>query len=459
MAGIGFELRKLLASRSLGGALRAYAYAGVISSGPWIISILSIIVLHTLLRPILTEHDLTLFSTTITHAYALALILTGGLQFVLTRYAADQFSANRPENVLPSCFAALTLTAIIAAIAGSCLFGLLTPESPVYKIAATALLVAVSCIFVVANYLSVLHRYKRIVAGFAIGYVVACTAAWFAARAGGAGLAVSGFAAGHLLLLVCLLVPLQREIGSPILASWNFMRHFRIVPELAFCGLFYNIGIWIDKILFWWFSEQNVQVSGVLHASLAYDISIYLSLLSIVPGLTLFFLKLETAVADGCSQFFDRINHGGTLAQIEAARDDLIGSLRAGFVNLMLVQGIVTIALLICAESLGQWLGLGAIQIGIFRITLVGAFLLVVFLSLLTVLFYFDDRKGALWACAVFAFGNAGLSFATLLANEAWYGFGFVVAAGAAMTIAAIRANQRAAVLEYHVFTPKHAKL
>jgi len=458
MAGIGFELRKLLTSRSLSGAVRAYAYAGVISSGPWIISILSIIVLHSLLRPVLSADQLSLFSATITHAYALALILTGSLQFVLTRYAADQLSAKRPENVMPSCFAALTLTAIASAIAGACLFGLLTPETLVYKIGATALLIAVSCIFVVANYLSVLHRYQPIVAAFAIGYIAACTAAWFAAREYGAGLAVCGFAAGHFLLLVCLLVPLQREIGSPVLASWDFIRHFRFVPELAFCGLFYNIGIWIDKILFWWFSEQNMQVSGVLNASPAYDTSIYLSLLSIVPGLTLFFLKLETAVADGCSQFFERINYGGTLAKIEAARDDLIASLRAGLVNLMLVQGSVTVALLICAESLGGWLGLGAIQIGIFRITLIGAFLLVVFLSLLTVLFYFDDRKGALCACAVFAFGNAGLSFGTLLANEAWYGFGFVVAAGAAMTIAALRVNKRAAELEYHVFTPKHVK-
>ena len=457
MAGIGFELRKLLATRSVTGALRAYTYAGVISSGPWIISILSIIVLHSLLRPILSEDSLILFSTTITHAYALALILTGGLQFVLTRHAADQLSGERREEILPACIAAVTLTAVAATVVGACLFGLFTDESVIWKLGATALLVAVSCIFVIANYLSVVQRYKRIVLGFAVGYMVAGSAAWFAARAGGGDLALCGFAAGHFLLFVCLLVPLQRELGSSKIASWEFLRHFRIVPSLAFCGLFYNLGIWIDKILFWWFSQQNVQVSGFLHASVAYDISIYLSLLSIVPGLTLFFLKLETAFADGCSRFFDRINSGGTLTDIETARNDLIATLRSGIVNLMTVQGSVTVALLICADRIGQWLGLGAIQIGIFRITLVGAFLLVVFLSLLTVLFYFDDRKGALWACAVFAFGNAALSFATLLANEAWYGFGFVVAAGAAMAIAALRANRRAAVLEYHVFNPAHS--
>ncbi|TAN73700.1 MAG: hypothetical protein EPN14_09695, partial [Gallionella sp.] len=40
MAGIGFELRKLLKKQSYSGLLQAYVYAGIISSGPWILSII-----------------------------------------------------------------------------------------------------------------------------------------------------------------------------------------------------------------------------------------------------------------------------------------------------------------------------------------------------------------------------------------------------------------------------------
>jgi uncharacterized membrane protein len=35
MAGIGFELRRLLRKNTLLGLVEAYAYAGVIGSGPW----------------------------------------------------------------------------------------------------------------------------------------------------------------------------------------------------------------------------------------------------------------------------------------------------------------------------------------------------------------------------------------------------------------------------------------
>ena len=43
MAGIGFELRKLLRKRTYTGMLQAYAYAGIISSGPWVLSIVGIL--------------------------------------------------------------------------------------------------------------------------------------------------------------------------------------------------------------------------------------------------------------------------------------------------------------------------------------------------------------------------------------------------------------------------------
>jgi uncharacterized membrane protein len=92
------------------------------------------------------------------------------------------------------------------------------------------------------------------------------------------------------------------------------------------------------------------------------------------------------------------------------------------------------------------------VQTGIFRITLFGTLLLVVFLSMLTVLFYFDDRRGALLCSSVFLLANAGLSIVTLQQNEAWYGFGFVLATGAALFIAATRVNHRIDDLEYTTF-------
>ena len=48
MAGIGFELRKLLKKDTLLGLLQAYTFAGIIGSGPWVLSILGILIIGLL---------------------------------------------------------------------------------------------------------------------------------------------------------------------------------------------------------------------------------------------------------------------------------------------------------------------------------------------------------------------------------------------------------------------------
>ena len=459
MAGIGFEIRKLTVPRSFAGTAHAYLFAGIVSTGPWIISILSIILLNRLLGPVLTETERDLFSTTITHCYAVALILTGALQYVLNRHAADLVSAGAFDRIFPSAIAALSLTAGLSLATGLLLFGWGTEATPLYRAAAVSLFVYVSLTFVAANYLSVLLGFRRIVIGFFLGYTLGCLAAWHGTVRWGLEIGLAGFAAGHLLLFAFLLGSLRREIGGGVSsrADWEILGHFRKFPSLLFCGFLYNLGIWVDKFLFWHLSEENQVVSGVLHASPEYDLAIYLSLLSIVPGLTVLFLRLETDFATSFRRFFDATNGGGRLTDIREAKHEMIDSLRSGFLHLISVQALVTVSLLIYADRIGDWLGIGALQEGIFRVTLIGAFLLMGFLALMTILFYLDDRKGALLACCAFAIANAGLSLATLLANEAWYGFGFVVASGLALFIAAWRVNARISKFEYHVFLPEAA--
>ena len=133
-----------------------------ISSGPWIISILSIVILSVLLRPLLNEYDLNFFSASITHVYAFSLILAGPLQLVLTRFVADQFSAKTRERVFPSFLSALAITAVVSGAVASVFFLGMVEGGIVRKIAATSLMIYVSCIFIATNYLTALRGYKRV---------------------------------------------------------------------------------------------------------------------------------------------------------------------------------------------------------------------------------------------------------------------------------------------------------
>jgi polysaccharide biosynthesis protein PelG len=457
MAGIGIELRRIAKHESIEGILRAYTYAGIISSGPWIISMLSLIVLTILLRPIMAEASLDLFNASVTHAYAFSLILVGPLQLVLTRHASDRFFAKSRESIFPSCYGALALTMGLALAVGGTFFFLLVPGPLLYQISATALLVCVSCIFIVANYLSALRDYKTVVASFAIGYGASGVLAWACAKWLGPESTILGFAAGHAVLFVLLMMSLHREygqVGKSEGSAWDFLSYFKRFPALMFTGFFYSVGIWADKLMFWWFSDKHQQLvpGGALFVAPQYDAAVYLSFLSIVPGMAVFFLKLETTFAERYQTFFRVIEERGSLHDIQIAKERVIDSLREGLIQLFKVQGVVTVFLVAFARPVAELAGIGSIQTGIFQITLFGAFLLVCFLSMLTILFYFDDQRGALIACMVFAVANAGLSIPTIFLKEAWYGYGFVVAAGVALLIVANRMNRRVERMEEMVF-------
>ena len=459
MAGIGFHLRRLSETGTYTAQATAYVSAAIISAGPWMISITSLMLLTWLLHQVLpgdqrADH-IRLFTASVTHVYAFALVITGPLQILLPRHTADQYSLRTPENVPASFRGGLLLTTLLSALVGGVFFiGFVPAPSWLFQVGAAVLLVYVSCIFVASVYLSVLREYYRIVLAFLIGYATSVAAAWWLARSYGITGAMTGLVAGHLVLLLLIMHSVLRETGrgsgGPLFA---FLRTARRMPALLFCGLFYNLGIWIDKFLFWWLSQSHVQVSGALHAAPDYDLAIYLSLLSIVPGMAVFILQVETRFAERFQAYFACVNQGRSLTEIIAAKEQIILSLQTGFMQLLKVQGVTTALLVIAAGQMSSWLHVSFVQIGIFRITLSGAFLLMVFLAMLTVLFYFDDRRGALLCSFVFLLANGGLSLLTVLKNEAWYGFGFVAATGIALFLAATRVNHRLQDLEYHTFT------
>ncbi len=458
MAGIGFQLRRLSQSSTYAAQTGAYISAAVISAGPWMISITSLMLLNWLLHIRLPGEETTshirLFTASVTHVYAFALVLTGPFQILLSRYTADQYSLKTPEKVFPSFRGGIIVATLLSAVGGGVFFiGFVPGPNWVFQVSSAVLLVYVSCIFVASVYLSVLREYQRIVYAFFVGYGVSIASAWWLAQLYQITGAMVGLVIGHFVLFGLLTWNVRREIGQGAGSIFAFLKAAKKFPDLLLCGLFYNLGIWIDKFLFWWLSHSNLQVSGALYAAPDYDLAIYLSLLSIVPGMAVFILEVETNFADRFQAYYDAVNLGRSFQEITTAKKQIILSLQAGFNRLLKVQGVTTALLVVAAADLSSWFHVSHVQIGIFRITLFGAFLLMAFLAMLTVLFYFNDRSGALLSAFVFMIANGGLSLLTVLKNEAWYGFGFVLASALGLLIAATRVNSRLQDLEYHTFT------
>ena len=111
MAGIGFELRKLLQRDSYFALVRAYAYAGLISSGPWVLSIVGLAVIGVMSVNIVVPNLLvTQFQVSVTYLIAGSLILTGVVQLSFTRWVSDQLFARRADIIVPNFAGVLLVT-------------------------------------------------------------------------------------------------------------------------------------------------------------------------------------------------------------------------------------------------------------------------------------------------------------------------------------------------------------
>jgi uncharacterized membrane protein len=453
MAGIGFELRKILARPGYLNTLRAYGYAALISSGPWVLSIVSLALLGIVIRGLASAKELDLVFATVTYIYALSLILTGPIQMVLTRYVADQFFRHTREKIYSAIITTLALTSSLSAIVGFILFALLVPAPLLFQLSSVCLFVLLTSVWIMTVALTASKNYQGVLVSFMLGYAACFAGSWAFTAFLGPSTTMLGMVLGHFLLLVLLSRITFKELRPSQIKNLEVLSYLKKYHHLALCGLFYNLGIWIDKFLFWFVSPERRQIAGILFVSPDYDRVVYLSFLTIVPGMAVFLLTLETGFATHYEQFVQRVLGKATFSQIAEAKENMVASLRVGFLQLIKIQGAFTLLVIIFTDRFLLLAGLGAVQSGAFQITTLGVFLLVLFLSLMTILHYLDKLRDAMVCCLLFAVINGSVTAWTIFSREQWYGLGFLIASAAACGVAFVRVNHYLRFLEYETFT------
>lgn len=458
MAGIGFELQKIMENRSISGVARASLYAGLIAVGPWMISVGALVILVLILRPRIDAEPLDQFTALVTHSYALALLITGPFSLLLTRYAADRFYDGRRQRIVGSFLFALAIMMPLAGVVGTALFSFGAGDIPeIQKVGAIVLLMLACGTFTAGSYLTSVACYRWVLVSFLIGFAASCTGAVVALEMYGVEATLAGFVSGHALMFLLLFWRLTREFSGEYDVSRDVMTYVARFPELVLVGLFYNCGLWVDKVLFWQFSAQSFSVAGWIKASPEYDLAIHIALATMVPGMAAYVLALETSFSSSLQRYRNALTGSATLQCLESLRVDAVTGLKRSMWTLIKVQGLTTLLVFLNLDLLCGFLGIGEIARGVFAMALLGCFLLVIFLSLLTVLFYLDDRRGALWATAVFFVVNTVTSSLTLMGQEAYYGLGFVVGAAGGLIVAFFHVSSRLESLHRHLFVANTA--
>ncbi len=456
MAGIGFELRKLLQTKSFLGMLRAYGFAGAISSGPWLLSISSVLAIGILGRDSgAAGQSMVRFQVSVTYLIASTLILTGGLQLALSRFCADRLFEKKPYLVLPNLLGAITLTSLCSGAIGTLLVATLFREPLAYRVLMVATFVTLSNIWIVVVVLSSLKAYRQVLLSFAIGCSVVVGAALLLRSFGHPGLLL-GFLLGHAVLMFVLLGLVMRSYPGKGLVAFQFLERERFYPSLFLVGLIYNLAIWADKIVFWYNPATSEHVIGPLRSSLIYDIPIFLSYLSIVPGMSVFLVRIETDFVERYDAFYDAVRNGDTLDNLERLKDAMVYVVRQGIYEILKVQGLTVILLILCGSQLLSALGISQGYLYLFYIDVVAAGLQVLLLAVLNIFFYLDQRRITLGLSVVFLVSNTVFTLLSQYFGPAYYGYGFASAMLLTNLIGLWLLSSKLDTLEYETFMMQH---
>lgn len=114
MAGIGFELRKIYNEDSLFSKQKAYAYAGIVYTGPMLLGILLTagVVVLTMVGGI-SENERDYILSNLTYAIIFSLVITSLFSLVVTRFVADMLYEKKFETIIPSFYASSALMLMI----------------------------------------------------------------------------------------------------------------------------------------------------------------------------------------------------------------------------------------------------------------------------------------------------------------------------------------------------------
>ncbi len=430
MAGIGFELRKILKEDRLFSVLKMYGYSGMLSAGPWVISILAILLVGFI--NIASSHnagsEVFAFPIVITYAIALAssLIITGLVQLPFTRYTADLIFAHKENEVLPSYFGTLLVSWMVG-------FAIGLPVSLwVFKAQSLLFIVGVLSTFLVlcgvwvSNILAVsLKYYRGVLLAYFISYGFIVAASYFFGDSLEVLLMI--FLFGNSLLLIILMTLIVKSYESFYLLDFRFFKARGFYWTLGFAGFFYTLGSWIDKFIFWYHPLTGSHVIGVLQASVVYDMPIFIAYLSIIPGMAIFFYRLEADFADNYDLFFNSVREGAHLELIERYHTSMIRTIRHSIREIMIIQGIINIMLFLGAPSLFAWLNIPQLYLGLFYVLTIGAQLQLGFMSVLAILYYLDRRNVAMWLSIMFFVLNTVLTFASIYMGPAMFGYGYSI--------------------------------
>nr|CRH06954.1 conserved membrane protein of unknown function [Candidatus Magnetococcus massalia] len=458
MAGIGFVLRNLTYKDNLLGLLAGFGYSALVATGPWLFTILSLTGSMALGSLFTTFEEQSTFRIIIIYNFAFSLVLSGPFVMVITRYVADLVFTREVQHVPGTLLGGLILLFVIQAPLAIFFYIFFADLDVSVRMHGLYNYFLITGIWLVTVFITALKDYKFIIRIFLMGMILGTLTNPILSMEFGVSGMLFGFNVGLTIIFFALTARVFAEYPYKVRGLFMFMPHFIKYWDLALIGLCFNMAAWMDKWIMW-FAPEAEQLVGGFPSYPNYDSAMFLAYLTIVPSMASFVLSMETSFYERYLKFYRDIQKHASHEQILENQKALIDSIHHSGRNFFILQGGISLAALVMAPAIFSFLGVNFLQLGMFRLGVLGAFYHAMILFLNIALSYFDFRRYSLIVSVLFLVSNATFSIMSLNQGFPYYGYGYFAATVLTFSVSFILTFGLLRNLPFHTFVTSNASV
>lgn len=449
MAGIGFELNKLARRDDLMGIMGAYIHSAFAIAGPWLFTVVALAV-TTYLYGGFGSQELMNFRGVIVYNFSFSLAFSAPVYMIMTRYLADQIHVKNVTTIPTVMLESMILVFLFNTGLAVFFYGFYFNMSVALRLAAFANVFLISGVWLLSVYLTALKDFSAVTWTYIIGMTVAVLCAEFFGDRQAAGM-VMGYDIGLTVIVFLLAGRIFSEYPYHLTRQFALKPFWKKYWELAVGGFFFNCALWVDKWIMW-FAPESVQLDTKLRFFPDYDSAMFLAAMTILPTIALFVFSIETNFFHHYRRFYGNILAHASMRRIRHFHSKIIDAITEGLRSLLLLQGVIAFLVILLAPQIFQKLHMFYVQLGIFRLGVLGSLFEVLILFATIILSYFDCRRANMYIFAFYFATNALLTIFFMQKGYVFYGYGFFLSSALTFLLAASILVLHVRKLPYHAF-------
>lgn len=457
MAGIGFQLKKIIDKDGYFAKTRTYFMSALITIGPMIISILLFLSMQAILKKMgETYLNVQLFSAVIIYTFFISYIFSNGISMFISRFVSDCIYKKDTEDVFPSLIGSIILYSIFTLIVTNLLF--INSNIDIYiKLFTISITLVIGVIWIEIVYLSAIKDYLKIVMGFIIGTAIIILGTIIGIKIINLPkiyIALTFTLIGYMFISILFIGLLYKDFGYKDLKLSKCMKFIPSLDkyyELFLIGLFLALGAYCHNLIIW-LTDNATVVEGTFRIASFYDVPSFYAFLSVIPAVVIFTVKVETLIYPKYKEFYNFVKDTGSINEIKRAKKELIDSVVMHMTHMMELQFIGSFTFIVFGFKILPYMGFMSDSIEIFGILTLGALAYICMSFLIIMLLYFDARRESLKIATVFFISTLILSLITVFLGKPYYGYGFFFSSIISMLYAFRQINRFFKRIEYHIF-------